>query len=262
MPLSYPLTNGIIDPGITLNANGAEYLGAQAVPSSLFPQGIAGHLEPSIAPDGSPAMLGRIASADLQTYGKIRSEIVADQGVALVGTDTERWYVWEMFVPVEWSVGGAIVLQQIHDDPDAGETPIKAPNFVLYCSNTELIAKVPLNTPDESFTTDRIFGTVTLIKGRWVKCAVHAKWETTNAGFLDFIYDGRIVGREWFRPSHFPDLRRPYLKLGPYNSSNNPAYISDTYLWYRNVVIWGGKTSPQTALGAPISPRLMRANNQ
>ena len=41
--LSFPLTGGIIDSGLSIQSNGAEYLGSTTIPSASVPQGVAGH---------------------------------------------------------------------------------------------------------------------------------------------------------------------------------------------------------------------------
>lgn len=258
--LSFPLTSGIIDPGLSMQSNGAEYLGSTTIPSASVPQGVADHLQPSFAPDGSPAMLSRITAGDVVASGKVRSEVLCDTGLALVGTARERWYVWEMFMPAGWSVGTPIIVQQIHDDPDGGESPVKYINFGLFASSTELLCRVPRDTPNETYSTERVFGVTPLITGRWVKCGLHARWETDANGFIEFSYDGRMVGNEWFRPSHFTDVRRPYFKAGLYNTSGDQNLISDHSAWYRNVSIWEGPHTAAEVLGAPIAPALMRVN--
>lgn len=254
----FPLTAGIIESGLSLQSNGAQYQGSTTIPSAAMPQGVAGHLEPSVAPDGSPAMLSRITANDVVASGKVRSEVLCDTGLALVGTARERWYVWEIFIPFGWSVGTPIIIFQIHDDPDAGESPVKYINFGLFASSSELICRVPRDTPNEAYSTERVIGTVPIITGRWVKCALHARWETDASGFIEFAYDGRMVANEWFRPSHFPDLRRPYFKAGLYNTSGNQSLIDDHSAWYRDVEIWEGPHTAAEVLGAPIAPAMQR----
>jgi hypothetical protein len=157
-------------------------------------------------------------------------------------------------------VGTPIIVQQIHDDPDGGEVPVKYINFGVFASSTELICRVPRDTPNESYSTERVFGVTPIITGRWVKCGLHARWETDASGFIEFSYDGRMVGNEWFRPSHFPDVRRPYFKAGLYNTSGDQNLISDHSAWYRNVSIWEGPHTAAEVLGAPIAPALMRVD--
>ena len=216
---------------------------------------IPGYLEINQAPDGSSALMSRITPADAGTYGGIRSEIDdAPQANA------ERWYVWETFFPSGFQTTDLLTFMQIHDSPDGGESPVKYINFGVFASATEIICRVPRDTPNETYSTDRVVGVTPLITGRWVKCGLHARWEIDATGFIEFSYDGRMVANEWFRPSHFPDVRRPYFKAGLYNTSGDQGLISDHSAWYRNVAIWEGPHTAAEVLGAPIAPALMRVN--
>lgn len=235
--------------GLTMSANGIE-----AVSSDDYPYGIAGRIYPGTAPDGSPAVCCRLTGADAEAAGALRSEFSLDKGAALVAPDSERWYVWDVWLPDTHTPNVRTSICQIHDDPDDGEPVVKAPNLEFITYAGEVSIDIPKNCPTEQ-AGFRTLAAVPLVTGRWVQCAMHAKWETDATGFLEIAFDGRLVGREWNRACHFADIKRPYLKLGLYDTYHG-GLSGDYSAWYRNLRIYGGRHSASEVLGGHILPRV------
>ena len=235
--------------GLTMSANGVE-----AASSDDFPYGIARRIFPSTAPDGSPAVCCRLTGDDAEAAGALRSEFSLDKGDALVSPDSERWYVWDLWIPPTHTPNVRTSFCQIHDDPDDGEAVVKSPNFEFIAYNGEISIDIPKNCPDE-IAGGRTVAAVPLVTGRWVECAIHAKWEIDATGFLEAAFDGRMVMREWNRACHFPDLKRPYIKLGVYDLYSG-GIVGDYSIWFRNLRIYGGRHSASEVLGGPILPRV------
>lgn len=191
---------------------------AQANGSSVDPRGLAapipGRIEIGTAPDGAACLCVTLDPADALTGGARRSEIDY-----IPEANAERWYVWEMFLPADFSPTVELCVMQVHDSPDGGESPVKFPNFAMYVQGDYLHCRVPLNTPSEATSTSRIpVGSgVPVVRGRWVECALHTNWSTASDGFLEAWYDGQVIAREWSRPAGYADAVGPYWKLGLYD---------------------------------------------
>lgn len=210
---------------------------------------------PAIAPDGGWSMKATIKATHGITYGKIRSEMDCDKGVTLVGVAAERWYVWDMFLPLDWYVDHPIMVQQMHDDPDVGEPVVKAVNFAMTADANRLYISVPANAPAE-LAADREIAAVALVLGRWTQCVLHVKWSEDSGGFLEVGYDGRRVVQEWNRATGYPDVDRPYFKMGLYDTAPAQGSISEHSVYYRNVKIWEGPHTAPEVLGAHLKPQV------
>ena len=235
--------------GLTMSANGVE-----AVSSDDYPAGISERIYLNAAPDGSPAVRCRLLGTDAEAAGAHRSEFSLDKGSALVAPDSERWYVWEVWIPPTHTPNVKTSFCQIHDDPDDGEPIVKFPNFEFIAYAGEVSIDIPKNCPDE-IAGGRTVAAVPLVTGRWVQCAIHVNWATDVTGFLEAAFDGRVVMREWSRACHFPDLKRPYIKLGVYDLYSG-GIAGDYSIWYRNLRIYGGRHSAAEVLGGHILPRV------
>lgn len=195
---------------------------------------IPGWIEINKCPDGSNALMIQINPSDAFSYGATRSEISIPPE-----PNGERWYVWDMWmdsVPTE-----PLALMQIHDSPDNGESPIKHPNFGLHCIAGMMVCMVPANAPSELTSSGRalIGPAIPLVAGRWVQCALHAKWATDSSGFIEAFYDGKVLAREWNRACGYTDAVGPYWKLGLYDYAH--VGITTPYrAWYRNACEYDG----------------------
>lgn len=245
---SIPMTELAFDAGLTLGANGT------TVSSASAPNGIAGRIVPGDrAPDGSLATRSRITGSDAEVFGGIRSEMSCDQGAGLVGAAAERLYVWQMFIPQDFSIATPFLsCFQIHDDPDVADD-VKYPNIITAIDNTWLTVYLPLSAPTEN-TARRVAGSARLVRGRWAQCALHVFWSPTASGFMEYAYDKTVVMRQWFAPSHFVDVLRPYPKWGLYDSLKIPGTIDDHSVFYRDMRIYDGKTDLAMIDGARFSP--------
>lgn len=248
---TYTFQTDTLLPGLTLGANGSESLA-----SSSYPYGIEDRLEPSIAPDGSKALLSRITGNDAETSGAIRSEASVDKGPALTGVDRERWYTLQVWIPSTHTPNVRTSFMQIHDDPDDGEGVVKSPNLEFIVFDGIVHIDLPKDCPTEQAGYRPLPG-IALKPDRWVDIVLHAFWETDSTAFLEVAYDGIILSKEWNRANHYPDIKQPYIKFGLYDTYHG-GIVGDYSVWYRNLKIWGGRHPAQEVLGTVIKPRVTR----
>ena len=239
---SAPLTSTITD-----------FDSAQANGTIIDPTGLAspipGWLEINTAPDGTSALMSKINPSDATTYDGIRSEIDYVPEAA-----AERWYVWEVWHEDGFNSTDIITFMQVHDSPDGGEDPVKYPNFEYQTQGGYVYCTVPLDCPDETSANSRLpkQARTPLLTGQWVKCAVHANWATTTAGFLEAYYNGRIVAKEWGRASGYSDAVGPYFKLGLYDIAH--SLTASARAWYRNAKVYSTGHSAFGVLGVNPKP--------
>ncbi len=243
----------LLDAPLVTSINGFD--AAQAIGQSVALSGgevspIPGRLDICTAPDGAMGLRSLIAPSDALTYGGIRSEIDW-----IPEANAERWYVWEVFHPAGFAGSEQISFMQIHDSPDGGESPVKFPNFDFMTQGGKVFCMVPLNCPSEATSTGRVPAgqRVDLVTGRWVQCALHTNWATDTTGFLEVVYDGNLLAREWFRACGYADAVGPYLKLGLYDFSHGG--ISKEYVvWYRNCKVYSSGHTATDLMGELPSP--------
>lgn len=237
----------------------SEFDAAQAIGTSVDPRGLAApipeRIEINAAPDGTTAAMSCITPTDALTYGGIRAEFDSTPDAAHAGgAAAERWYVWQVYFPSDFAPVETLSFMQIHDSPDGGESPVKFPNFEFMTQDGMVFVKVPLDAPSESTSTGRPFGVrVPIALNRWVTCAVHTNWSSTDAsGYMDAYFDGARIGREWNRASGYADAVGPYWKLGLYDFDHGG--LSKSYrAWYRNAKIYSGGHTEHEILG--VAPR-------
>lgn len=248
-----PFTADTFPSGLTLGANGSDSLS-----SAVYPNGITDRLQPSTAPNGDKCFMSRITGNDAETSGAIRSELSLDKGVALTGEDRERWYIFQVWIPSTHTPNVRTSFMQIHDDPDAGESVVKSPNFEFVAFDGLVHVDLPTDCPTEQAGYRPLPGT-RLITDRWVDICVHAFWEVDSTAFIEVSYDGIILFKEWNRANHYPDVRQPYIKMGLYDLYHG-GIVGDYTAWYRNLKIYGGRHTAQEVLGTTIKPRVARVS--
>lgn len=216
----------------------SDFDAAQANGLTVDPRGltspIPGNIEIAAAPDGYPGFRSTIRPTDAVTFGGIRSEIDY-----VPEANAERWYVWQTFFPTGFSPAERITFMQVHDSPDAGENPVKFPNFEFMTQAGTVFCQVPFNAPSEATSNGRspTGYVVPAVTGRWVTCCLHTNWATDATGFLEVWYDGKLVAREWGRACGYTDAVGPYWKLGLYDFDHGG--IASTYqAWYRNASLY------------------------
>lgn len=244
-----------------LTATVTEFDAAQALGITVDPRGlvapIPGRIDINTAPDGSQALMSCIDPSDPLTYGGIRSEIDwIPEAAHANGTAAERWYVWQVYFPADFNPGEQISFMQVHDSPDAGETPVKYPNFEFMVQSGMVFATVPFNAPSEATSNGRpLTGRrVPIVRGRWVTCALHTNWAVNATGYLEAYFDGRLLGREWGRACGFNDVLGPYWKLGLYDFSHG-GLAAPYRAWYRSARVYStGHTAHEVLGDAPMGP--------
>lgn len=253
--IDIPFDGLAFQPGFIIQGGGAVGPNSsQAINTSVLPGGIPGSIFPSQAPDGRLAMQATINATDGITYGKIRSEMDCDKGPTLVGDNAERWYVWDMYLPLDWYVDHPIIVQQMHDDPDPGEPIVRAVNFSFTADATRGYIAVPRDAPNE-LTSSREIASFPLVIGRWVQCVLHVKWAEDSSGFLEVGYDGQRIVQEWNRANGYPDIDRPYFKMGLYDTAPLLGQITSHTAFYSNLAIWEGRHNAAEVLGYNLRPQ-------
>jgi len=242
----------VLDAPLTSTITGLD--AAQANGLSVDPRGlvapIPGFIEINAAPDGTLALMARINPTDTITFGGIRSEVDW-----IPEANAERWYAWDMYLPVGFNPPARLSFMQIHDSPDVGESPVKFPNFEFMVGGGFVTAMVPIDAPSELTSNGRFPAgqRLPLVTGRWVRCALHSNWGTDTSGYLECWYDGQIIAREWSRACSYNDEVGPYLKLGLYNFTG--AALDATYTaWFRNLKVYSTGHSQFEVLGAAPVP--------
>lgn len=211
--------------------------------------GVPGAVEIAQAPDGSSAMQMTINGTDPQTYGGTRSELLADPEPAAV-----RWYAFDIYIPSGFGAGRFSIMQ-IHDTPDAGESPVKFPNFeFVVCDGAALEVYVPLDVPSEATANSRLVGACPLVTDRWVRCALYCNWQATTSAWFEAYYDGKLVCSEWWRPFRYTDTTGPYLQIGVYELFHF-GFTGQRRAWYRDIRIGDSGETYTSMLGTPPAPR-------
>lgn len=202
---------------------------------SSVPSGIPGRLERVLDPAGSGTLVMRATHVigDMPTFGGYRSELSTFKD----SVGSERWYSWGYFLPDTFkAVENDIVISQIHDTPDIGESDARAPTLAVFAQNERL-------TLINAFDSDRItaptgtraepgvdYGRRELASwdietGKWVYLDLHVKWAGDETGFLEFWKDGELLFKENNHINTFDDERGVWFKSGVYWSPN-PESIS------------------------------------
>lgn len=227
------LFDGRLDEGnfsryVSLEANGAAYSGGK-VPGP----GIRGRLDRAIDPAGSGKLQVRstINIGDARTNGGLRSEVSAPQDPM----DSERWYSWSYYLPD--TVKNNIVIAQIHDTADVGESDLRNPTLAVLVQDNRLkLINVfdydritsPLGTkPIAGIDFERRELTSwDLETGKWVDLDLHVKWAGDDTGFLEFWKDGITLFKENNHINTFNDERGLQFKGGVYDISNTRESVS------------------------------------
>lgn len=232
--LSNPLDGSVGFAGFnTVEAIGIANYGSIAVPPAAIP----GRVDFNNAPDGSIAYHARCYQTDPLTVGAARAEItLADTELLGAGLfNTPFWYYWEMYIPATWpQTGKPYTVMQMHDWPDNGD-PVVWPNFELMIANDKIFAKVPKDFSNKSDGDVLDYMSAPVQFGKWVRCALSARWDkTSNGGWMEFYYDDVKVDGQWFMRSNRSTVKGPYFRLGVYDCFHweNFGYME---AWYRNM---------------------------
>lgn len=230
----------------TVEANGLANYGTLVAP----PNGIPGRLWFDNAPDGSPALYSRCVQGDALNVGGTRAEItLADTELLGAGLfDTAFLYSWEIYVPSSWpQTGTPYTIMQMHDWPDDGESP-SWPNFELMIQNKRVIPKISADYYNIGPNSIDMLS-VPAVFDRWVRCCLFARWDKAGTnGFMEFIYDGKIVDRRANIRSNRPDAKGPYFRLGVYDCLHGLDF-GMLEAWYRNAKWSYGTDGYVSALG-------------
>lgn len=200
-----------------------------------MPNGIPAHLDRVLDPAGSGKLVMRATHVvgDMPTFGGYRSELSASRDP--VGS--ERWYSWGYFLPDTFKAAkNDIVIAQIHDTSDIGESDWRSPTLAVFAQDERFIL---MNAFDSDRVTSRS-GTISeagvdyerreltswdIETGKWVYLDLHVKWAGDETGFLEFWKDGVLLFKESNHINTFDDERGVWFKSGVYWSPN-PEFIS------------------------------------
>lgn len=210
-----------------LEANGALFHGRSA------PNGIRDRLEqvPDPAGSGKPVVRATYVMGDMPTYGGYRSELSTFRDP--IGS--ERWYSWSYYLPD--TVKNDVVIAQIHDTADLGESDMRAPTLALLVHDDRLkLINVfdydritsPLGTrpiPGVDFER-RELTSWDLETGKWINLDLHVKWAGEDTGFLEFWKDGVMLFKESNHINTFNDEQGLWFKSGVYDTSGTPESVS------------------------------------
>lgn len=243
---------------------GAEANGQVNVPVNdgrLVP--VPGHIEIAQAPDGSYAYQATIYPDDEITRLAVRSEIShGRESVHANGGAAERWYRLEVYIPSSSIGPDPLTIIQIHDTPDAGESPVKFMNFILRMRDGNFDVLVPLDAPSEATSQNRAppGRNMPVPRDRWFNLALHANWSKGSDGYLEFYLDNTLMAREWCRPCGYNDVVGPYWKVGMYDLNHAGINLAKPYrAWYRNAKVYSEGHTAEEVLGAVprIAPALL-----
>lgn len=193
--------------------------------------GVPGRIEIAPAPDGSSALKMRVLSSDAQTYGGYRSELLAN-----VETTGVRWYTFDLWIPSGMTASPRFSFCQIHDTPDGGESPVKFPNFEFVLNGSQIEVYVPENVPSELTSNSRIIGSCPAVFDAWVRCGMYINWQSDATGWIEAIYNGSPVAKEWWRASRYTDAVGPYLQIGVYELFH-AGFTGERAMYYKNIRI-------------------------
>lgn len=210
--------------------------------------GIPGRIEIATAPDGSSALKMRVTSADTQTYGGYRSELLAYQETTGI-----RWYAFDLWIPSSFPASPRFSFCQIHDSPDGGETPVKFPNFEFVINNQTIEVYVPENVPSELTANSRLIGACPAVFDAWIRCGMYVNWQSGASGWLEAIYNGEPVAKEWWRASRYTDAVGPYLQIGVYDLFHT-GFTGERIAYYKNIQIGDSAETYATMFGALPTP--------
>lgn len=241
-------------------ANGIANFGTPDTPPSL----VANRHVFTTAPDGSPCLRMSCSVGDGFVFGGNRTEIARSHqsnGTTGDSFNAPIWYVWDMYIPSSWpQTGNPYTCMQIHDTPDAGEVVVGWPCFELVITNGTMSALTSADFVNElsaASTNGRPLGGMSwpVLFDRWVTCALHANWVKTGpSGYMEFVYNGRVVAQEHNLQTDYSDVAGPYLKLGVYDVLHFFDFGTLT-AYYKNLVIRDGADGPITALGSIPLPQ-------
>lgn len=224
------------------------------------PNGIPGRLERVLDPgrSGEPVMRATYVSGDKPASLGYRSELSTFSDP--IGS--ERWYSWGYFLPdTVKTVKNDIVIAQIHDSPDVGESGARAPTLAVVTEDERL-------TLINAFDSDRITSrsgvapklgvdyehreltSWDMETGKWVYLDLHVKWAGDETGFLEFWKDGVLLFKESNHINTFNDERGVYFKTGVYNyRSPDPESVS---AYFSGVRIGDEKETFQSMTMSPV----------
>lgn len=203
-----------------------------------MPNGIPARLDRILDPAGSGNLVMRATHVvgDMPTYGGYRSELSASRDP--IGS--ERWYSWGYFLPDTFKTDKkGIVIAQIHDTPDVGESDSRAPTLAIFAQDERLVL---INAFDSDRVTSRS-GVIPkagvdyerreltswdIETGKWVYLDLHVKWAGDETGSLEFWKDGVQLFKESNHINTFDDERGVWFKSGVYSPNPEPisAYFS------------------------------------
>lgn len=213
---------------------------------------VAGKMEITDEPDTGKSMKVMLRDTDTPYGGGIRGELTLDYEPF----EVERWYTFEVFIPENFQEGSIFSLMQMHDEPDNGDSA-RSPNFLFSTDGRYIFAETGEDIPNQ-IAQRRKLGTASLVKGRWVQCCLHVWWSksTTNKrGFMEFSYDGKMVGKDYLRPTAYDDVLGAYVKFGLYDIAHNPTF-GNRSAYFRNLKRYDGDESWVTTLRNIPGPRL------
>lgn len=149
----------------------------------------------------------------------------------LVNGETERWYGYSSFMPSASMADDdqTAIISQWHGVADPGfedsvpplRIEIKSNQLqVVYSASSKPIVKL-LQTP----TSGKEIALGTASYDRWVDYVVHVKWDANgNTGVLEVWQDGILKVSEHNINIGYPQIRKPYWKVGLYCWTGKSKY--------------------------------------
>ena len=213
-----------------LNGPGSWYSGSQIqIDSTSYnppdvPNGVPGYMDWVSDPLGQrgTVLRSQVGAYVSGSFGP-RSEINMPNEPLASGSPVCRSYRWAMMVPSAGMLNDsprAIVVAQIHDNPDGGDGA-RWPIMVMWVTGDELQLMLPrVNPPTDGDAGSRVAASVRGIRDRWmdIQFSINLSIEATP-GWLEWIVDGVLIHRETCHGTAYDDAIGPWHKLGCYNIS-------------------------------------------
>lgn len=157
----------------------------------------------------------------------------------LTNGETERWYGYSVYMPSATMANDKepVLFSQWHGVPDPGFSDTVPPiAFWLTPENTITMAYRASNKPILTLlqhpTSQKVMNLGAASFDRWVDYVVHIKWDPAGKqGILEVWQDGRLVVNEQGISIGYPQISKPYWKIGLYAWTGKASHEERTLLY-------------------------------